>query len=440
MPRDLLTQQQPRDLFATQQPAYSGAILPLSRSASGDVNFDSNAGLLGMLKRSFSLPGEVYRGEMPTQLPDQGTNPELIKRTAEAAAIVSPINPAVRSGSPAIAGVAQAMQRQRPPVPTAAELKTATDAGYQTARGLGVDYRGPAVANMAEIVKANLMREGIHPEDAARTYVKLDKLSSPPPGANASFSELESARRAFNNIAYDESSSVSNTDRRAARAAIAAIDDFFQNPTPASVLAGPAGAVAEVARAARGNAAAGFRSQDLVNNQASAELKSAVANSGRNIDNAIRQRAGYRADPLHPERLFGYSADEKAAILEVAKGTATRNRLRDVGNLLGGGGGLGQLLSIAAGAAAGSHAGPVGAGVGAIVAPAVGLTSKTVANALSRRAMTAADELVRSRSPLYQSRVAAAPMVAAPTASKEAILKALLLSQLQRQPSGGGGF
>jgi hypothetical protein len=431
-----------------QNPAsVSDAILPFS-GPPGNQHFDPNAGLLGMLKRTFSLPGEVYRGELPTQIPDQGTNPELISRAAEAAAVASPVNPAVRSGSRAIEGVARAMRRQKTPVPTSAELNAATDAGYEAARGLGVDYQAPAVARMADIVKANLMREGIHPEDATRTYIKLDKLTKPPPtfdpatgeflNPGASFTELESARRAFNNIAYDESSSVSNTDRRAARAAIAAIDDFFQNPTPASVLAGPASAVSEVAKAARGNAAAGFRSQDLVNNQASAELKAAIANSGANVDNAIRQRAGYLADPLHPERLAGYSAEEQAAIKQVAEGTVTRNVIRRVGNLFGGGGGLGQLAAIAGGATLGAGAGH--ATIGALAAPATGLAARKVANALSRRAMTKADELVRRRSPLYRAREAAAPMIPESAATRETILKALLLSQLQRQPSGGGGF
>jgi hypothetical protein len=324
----------------------------------------------------------------------------------------------------------------RPPAPTGAELKAAADTGYETARAMGVDYHGEAVARIAKELQARLMREGISPSDAARTYPKLDELASPPKGANSSFSELYSARKSFQRIAQDYNATAE--DRMAATWAIKTIDGFFENPIPSSVLAGPADAVGHVAKTARGNAAAAFRSQDLVANQASAELRADATYSGRNVENNIRQRAAYLVDPLHPERMSGFSAEEKAAIEAVARGGPLRNSLRYVGNALGGGGGLGLLLTgTSAGALGGSmNSTAMGATAGAVF-PAIGISSKAIANALAKRAMRKADELVRSRSPLAE----AAPGIAAPTAGREAALKAILFALQERsRHEGGGGY
>jgi hypothetical protein len=465
-------------LFAPKQP-WKGTILPFSGDRPGDAHLDWNAGITGMAKDAAvggynALTGlsQALMGRLPP-----GVDP--VQKTIEGGLLGVSVNPAVRAGDRLIPAAREVISEQfelapemaaragaptarevgiegpalemrqvpsyepvrnmvRPPAPTGAELKAASDAGFETARGMGVDYHGEAVARIVQELQARLMKEGISPSDAARTYPKLDVLASPPQGANSSFSELYSARKAFGRIAQDYNANAE--DRMAATMAIKTIDDFFENPIPSSVLAGPAAAVGQIAKEARGNAAAAFRSQDLVANQASAELKSAVANSGRNVDNAIRQRAGYLVDPLHPERMSGFSAEEKAAIEAVAKGTPLRNNLRYVGNLLGGGGGLGMAMTgMGAGALGGSMGSTATGAAAGLAFPAIGASSKAIANALAKRAMGRADELVRSRSPL----AAAAPGIPAPTAAREAALKALILALQERQDSrhsGGGGY
>jgi hypothetical protein len=150
-----------------------------------------------------------------------------------------------------------------------------------------------------------------------------------------------------------------------------------------------------------------MRSDRITNLEESADLKAASAHSGRNGDNSIRQTVRPIVDPAKPKNAVGYSDAELNALREVVQGTPTRNSLRYVGNLLGGGGGLGQMLTIAGSAAAGgSTHGAAGAGLGAIAPLAVGVTSKSLADALARRALHKADDLIRQRSPLYEEMLA----------------------------------
>jgi hypothetical protein len=334
-----------------------------------------------------------------------------------------------------VAGAAQNFRRVEPQVPTAEELKAAGSAGYNAARDMGVDFRSRAVADMAATVRAGLEADGVLNELAPKSFSILSKLESPPANSVAPLSGLDAARKALRNAAQDFSNP---TERLAASRIISALDRFTENPDPAAVVAGPAVSAGERLAAARGDYAAAKRSEQLAGIGDAADLRAASANSGRNLDNATRQRIASLL--LKPKARAGYSPEEIAAIEKISTGNWGRNRVRDVGNLFGGGGGLGQMLTTAAGAVPGVMVGsPEAAGVGAVAAPMVGVGAKSLANALTRRALERADELVRQRSPLYRARGAAAPSEAAPTAGREAILKALLL-QLQSQRAGGGGY
>ncbi len=62
-----------------QQPKYTpfkGALIPMRVDENGSVSFDSGAGIIGGLKRAFTLPGDVSAGrydiepETPGQISD----------------------------------------------------------------------------------------------------------------------------------------------------------------------------------------------------------------------------------------------------------------------------------------------------------------------------------------------------------------------------------
>ncbi len=56
-------------------PEWSGSILPVSRDAQGNVQFDSNAGVLGALQRAVTLPGEVCSGEVDPMSEEEFAGP-----------------------------------------------------------------------------------------------------------------------------------------------------------------------------------------------------------------------------------------------------------------------------------------------------------------------------------------------------------------------------
>ena len=372
-------------------------VLPLSRDENGNLQFDSNAGIIGGIKNALMLPGDVAAGRVDPRS-DEG-----IGRAAGLAQLAAGAPPVGR-------GASIMLSQKKPKPPTAAALFDAADEGYKTARGMGVDYSPKAVQDLAGALREGLFNEGIHDlpgaaAQAPKTFGLLDALSHPPNGAVAvPLSALESARRGLSRTTKDHRGT---TEETAAANALRSLDEFMSRPPEGAVVAGPGDAAANVLRDARGNYAAGMRSDRITNLEESADLKAASAHSGRNGDNSIRQTVRPIVDPAKPKNAVGYSDAELNALREVVQGTPTRNSLRYVGNLLGGGGGLGQMLTIAGSAAAGgSTHGAAGAGLGAIAPLAVGVTSKSIADALARRALHKADDLIRQRSPLYEEMLA----------------------------------
>lgn len=414
--------------IASPTTVYQGSVLPFSRDSAGNVHFDPQAGLLGSAIRAFTLPHEVMTGQVDPES-DQG-----VQRALEMATVVSPMNPAVRAGEMAIPGAALNTVPSTVPAPSAEALRDAADQGYKSARELGVEYTAPSVANMATGVGQTLQDKGIIPEVAPKTFNVLNKLQTPPDNATAPLSSLDAARSAFGNIAKDN---VGSRDALAAKTVQGAIDQFVENADPSTVVAGPAATAANLYSDARGNYAAAKRSQALQALGDTAELRASVANSGQNIDNSIRQRAASLL--LNPKATYGFSPDELSALKDVAAGTPSRNALRFVGNLLGGGGGLGSVISGGAGGLAGSAVGGpiVGAVTGAAI-PALGITAKKTANALTSKALSGVDELVRQRSPLYQSMQANAPFSPGTIPVKNAALARGLMmaaNNQQNQPT-----
>lgn len=399
---------------APPPPVWSGSILPFSKDAKGQVSFDTNAGIIGAAKRAFNLPGEVMRGEVDPKS-DQG-----IARAMEMATVVSPVNPAVRAGSLAVPGPVQAAAQKVKP-PTAEALHQAADAGYDAARNMAVDYSASSVKTMADGVRRQLESDGILGELAPKTFSLLQKLTSPPEGGIAPLTGIEAARRAFGHAAKDFSNP---TEQLAARRAIDGIDEFVARSDPASVVAGPASAAASLFEKSRANFAAAKRSDRITGAEEAAELGAKANNSGANVGNSIRQRA--KGILLDPKKRAGFNDEEIAALESVVRGTATQNVLRRVGNLFGGGGGLGQFITAAgAGAAGGAAGGGWGAAAG-MALPLVGMGARGASNAMTRRALQRTDDLVRSRSPLHSENVGNALYMPKSQTRENALLRLLM--------------
>jgi hypothetical protein len=376
--------------------SYKGSVLPFSRGPSGDLSFDSDAGVVGAMKRAFTLPHDVATGAIDP-MSDQG-----IDRAAEMALTVSPTNPAVRIGDRAIPGAVRALKQ--PAKPTGEALKAAAGTGFDAVRDSGVDYSAKAVSNLATSLKMGLERDGILDTLAPKTHDIIDRLTNPPEGSVAPIAGIEAARRALGEAARDFSNP---TEQKAAVRALSGLDGFIREPGEANVVSGPATTAAKLLEDARGNYAASKRSEALTGSEArygiadSADLRASAANSGQNVGNTIRSRvAGLLTDP---EKSAGFTAQEAAALEKLVRGSFPANSSRFIGNLLGGGGGLGMAAASAGGAMAGSAMGDAtGAGIGAVAAPLVGAASKQISNLLTQRALSKVDEATRGRNPLYE--------------------------------------
>lgn len=401
-------------------PVFSGTILPFTKYSDKSVGFDSNAGIVGMAKRALqgawsgvTLPGDVATGKVDPE------SQEGIERALQLATIASPMSPASGEGISALLGARAA----NVPAPTAEALHAASEAGYSAARDLGVEYASPAVAAMAAKVQGVLNDKGMLAELAPQTHAILNKLQAVPEGASSvPFGNLDAARKAFGHAA---GTFTNPTEQKAAIAAKYAIDDFVTNPSEGAVVAGPADVAAKVVADARANAAAGFRSDTINGIDRTVGLRSAATDSAARSGNAIRSRVATML--LNDKASAGFSPEELDALQAVTEGTATSNTARKVGGLLSGG--LHGPLAALGGAAAGGEAGGTLGAIAGSAIPLVGVAARELDNALTARRLTAADELVRQRSPLYNWRVQSAPTESFPTSPQTALLRGAMLAE-----------
>jgi len=224
--------------------------------------------------------------------------------------------------------------------------------------------------------------------------------------------------------------------------AIDAIDDFLENPTDAALVAGQdvsrAAEAGAAYKEANANYAAAKRSDLLAGKVERAADSAGKANSGLNLDNQLRQRI----DEIlaRPKEGRGFTEREIAFLRSISRGEFGENAARYVGNLLGGGGGLGAALTgILTGQAAGAPA--LGTAIGLAV-PTAGFIGKKLSAALTQRKIDLIDAMTRARSPLYRKRVAEAPLVPSGDARREALIKAMILYD-SSQPwlqSGGAPY
>ncbi len=421
------------------QQSYSGSILPFTRDASG-VHFDSNAGLLGTMKSAATLPGDVVSGKVDP------TGDEAIERAADFGMLATPLTPGIRVGE----GVAGALLPKTVKSPTAPALKTTAESGYNTVRGMGVDFKADAVADMATRLKSHLIETSINEDLAPAVFGTLNKLANPPVGAVAQASDLLAARASFEDARLDFQHP---RQRLAAEKSIAAIDELLSGTVPGSVRPaagqGAEDATANAVKAgkiyndANANYAAAKRSERLTGTAAeranrkpgileSAELQAASANSGRNVGNNLRQ--GVKGLLKNPKERAGYNPEEIAALEGVNRGSIGRNAARYGANVLGGGGGLAQMLLAGVGPGVGGAVGGVSGALLGSIPVAAGYGLKSLENSLTKKALEKVAAKVRTRSPLYDALLEAAPQQVKTPQGRAALLRSLMMTSVPPIP------
>jgi hypothetical protein len=195
-------------------------------------------------------------------------------------------------------------------------------------------------------------------------------------------------------------------DNPAARAsAIKALNEHIAGLTPATTI-GDVDAMKSLWSNAAGNYAAGMRGTTIDNAISNALDNAAAKNSGMNVGTDIRSTL----KPLTKNQnelaiKSGFNPAEIAKIRQITNGTIGSNTLRMASNMLGGGGGIGALVTAGLFSGGGAAAeGPSGglAGPAAVLA---GLGLRKGYNAMQMNRAQALSNLVRSRAPLAQASV-----------------------------------
>lgn len=260
------------------------------------------------------------------------------------------------------------------PVPSADEIRSAAVTGFENARNSGVTVPATDVQAVAQRIRQTIRAEGGRDKSQPKTFGVLDELENPAAGAVADVGDLHSMRKALGHAARDKD------EAGIASMAMKELDNYISTVSPEL-------------KTAIDNYAAVKRSDTVQGRMDRADLNASSANSGTNLDNAIRQQI--KGILTSEKERRGYTKQELDMMRSIVKASSPSNLVRGLGNLLGGGGGLGAL---AAGGAGATLTGPMG-----LAAPAVGWLVKQFGNRLTAGKVRKLDEAVRSRSPLAQS-------------------------------------
>jgi hypothetical protein len=199
-------------------------------------------------------------------------------------------------------------------------VKQQTDTLYKQLRDAGVVYDTKSFNRSMSFVASKLKSEGIFQQDAPRTLGVVERLSGMVNG-RIDFTELESVRKQAGAI-LREGPAVSNTDKMAAGMVLEALDQFATRAPLATNGKIPANQVAAVTKQARELARRNIISRDLEDMVAKAETYQSGSVSGiRNqVSNYLRSKKGK-----------SLTAQERAAFMEVSKGTTSSNLLNILG-------------------------------------------------------------------------------------------------------------
>jgi len=266
--------------------------------------------------------------------------------------------------------------------PTIQELKAASEAAYKSPEVVGLEMKPDPIRNYSVKTQQAMNAEGFDDIVAPKTFSLLQRVEKFPEGSVVTGQNINSLRKKLGKLA----GSIDPTEKAAASFAIDHLDDFIPKIVGKDILKGDATAAAARLEEARGNWAAAKQSEKLDKKIVKAEMQADTANSGMNLENRIRTQMGKIA--IDDREARGLRPSEIADAKSIAEGTASQNLLRGAGNLLGGGGGLGAVVT---GIPSGG------------LAPAAGFGLKVLSNRMTLNQANRLSEAIRSRAPLASS-------------------------------------
>lgn len=277
--------------------------------------------------------------------------------------------------------------------PTTEAIRAENAALYNTKAIQDLRVSKSAGEDVADRI-AQKLRKDYFDADPVYNTLKNFKDSGPSAGVSYGVKDFDNLRRRLNDL-RGQGGSVGEAARRSV--------EYLDNVMPhfgklrGAVVAGDARAAASDIRTARANAATAFRSEKVDQWIERAVNTATATHSGGNLENEIYRQI---RNALNNQKrdLKGWNAQEIKALREVLPDFKAKVNRR-VGKLLGGGGGLGQLATIAAGTSA---FGPVG-----LALPAIGQASNMLGSSMAQKRLQALSELIRSRAPGFAPQLAA---------------------------------
>lgn len=280
-------------------------------------------------------------------------------------------------------------------VPSIGELKAAASKGYNSEAIRGLEVAPRTVADAATAIRLQLDDQGFPDVLAGRAHGVLKMLENVPEGAAMTGRNLHSIQKTLGKAA----GSVDPQEKAAATIALRAFNEFLENMPAGAVVKGSADDFMQTMREANANYSRAMQAGNIDQKVIQAETRAAAANSGMNVANTVRQRM---ADvKLNPKQNRGMHPDDIAAAGQIAEGTKVGNAMRKVGNIAGGGGGMGTLVSGGIGmAAAGGYTGDPSSSFMGLALPAFGMALRGMGNRMTLKQAERLSEAIRKRAPL----------------------------------------
>lgn len=283
-------------------------------------------------------------------------------------------------------GLGKALGGKGAPAPTAEEIKNAAQQAYKRADSAGLVLKPQEFATIADDVTATVTQSGFHPRIHPKVNAALRELQKGK-AMKPSLGNIELLRRTLGSAAK----SIEPDERRIASIAIERLDDLMENIQPNQVASGRAADATGALKEARALWARN-RKAETIQQMMERATNRASQFSGSGFENAMRTE--FRQLAQNPKRMRSFSKEEQEAILKVVRGGKLDNALRWMGKFAPTGV-VSTGLASGIGAGAGSSMGPIGAGIGAVVLPALGAMARSGATKATGANINAVDDLIR---------------------------------------------
>jgi hypothetical protein len=361
---------------------YTGQLFPFSKDETGNVTFDSHAGLLGAALAPIRFVGDVASGRIPADV----RNPDYIGGALNTALTYGPGAVASRVGK----GGIQAPSREA--------IGDASSAGFNAYRDSGQMYGGDQYRTMLKDAADNLLKQGFHdvPESGALQHriiqKELDRVKNAP---FVTSQDVDALRVQLSGAGLKGPSAAANQNLRKD------VFDFVEQNLPPNS--------PESIRGAVGNARQGFHSDAITRpSEAQSELNIAKAEGPglsaqqqrTNIAKLVNKISAGKGEGR------GFSDVEENILRSANRATPMIDRAQSIGNALDKGGVWGSLAGAGGGAATAFGMGHpmVGAGLtaAAVVPATIGAAARSYANRGARAIAEESDNAIRMQSPLAQ--------------------------------------